>query len=378
MGNVPLRRSGVRLIHVVGARPNFMKIAPLMEAFGSESSFEQILVHTGQHYDESLSRVFFEQLGIPRPDVNLGIGSGSQAAQTARIMLAFEPLLLKAAPDLVIVVGDVNSTLACSLVAAKLGVAVAHVEAGLRSYDWTMPEEVNRVLTDRLSDLLFTTERAANDNLAREGIPSERVHFVGNLMIDTLLKHRKRATSLRTAQQYGMPVGQFVLATLHRPSNVDERETLSVVVDALSRIADHHPVLFPVHPRTTKSIEEFGLARGLGGVTVVEPLGYLEFIGLLAEAGVVLTDSGGIQEEATVLGIPCLTLRRNTERPVTVSEGTNRLVALDARAIAEAALAAVSIGNGKPHRMPEFWDGQAAKRIVKLVKGWARRRQQEE
>lgn len=366
-------KSSLRLVHVVGARPNFMKIAPLMEAFRSEPSFEQLLVHTGQHYDELLSRVFFDQLGIPRPDIDLGVGSASHAVQTGRIMLAFEPFLLETRPDLVIVVGDVNSTVACSLVAAKLGIPVAHVEAGLRSFDWTMPEEINRVLTDRLSDLLFTTERGANENLAREGIPTERVHFVGNVMIDTLLKHRDRAASLRMLEQYELPPRGFVLATLHRPSNVDAQESLAIVVDALARIAESHPVLFPVHPRTAESLERFGLKKRLGGARLVGPLGYLEFIGLLAEAGVVLTDSGGVQEETTVLGVPCLTLRPNTERPVTLFEGTNRLVALDPRAIAEAALAAAGSRNGRPHRLPELWDGQAAQRIVKAVGDWAQR-----
>jgi len=362
----------LRILHVAGARPNFMKIAPLMDAFRSEP-VKQILVHTGQHYDESLSRVFFDQLRMPRPDFDLEVGSGSHAVQTARIMLAFEPVLLETRPDLVFVVGDVNSTVACSLVAAKVGIRVAHVEAGLRSSDWTMPEEINRVLTDRLSDLLFTTERSANQNLAREGIPADRVHFVGNVMIDTLIKHRQRAMALRMPERYEVPPGRFALATLHRPSNVDAAEPLGAIVDALARIAQSVPVLFPVHPRTALNLERFDMSPRLGAVRVVPPMGYLEFIGLAAEAAVVLTDSGGVQEETTVLGVSCLTLRQNTERPVTVSEGTNRLVPLETAAIAEAAEQTVAERpNGKPRRLPELWDGNAARRIAAVVLDRAR------
>ena len=361
-------RSRLRLVHVAGARPNFVKIAPLMEAFRAEPSVAQILVHTGQHYDESLSRVFFDQLGIPRPDIHLGIGSGSHSVQTARIMLALEPVLLERRPDLLVVVGDVNSTVACSLVAVKLGIPVAHVEAGLRSFDWTMPEEINRVLTDRMSDLLFTTERSANENLAREGIPADRIYFVGNVMIDTLMKHRHRATALGMPERYELSPGRFALATLHRPSNVDAAEPLGVVVDALARIAKSVPVVFPVHPRTALNLERFNLKSRLGAVRVVPPVGYLEFIGLASQAAVVLTDSGGVQEETTVLGVPCLTLRRSTERPVTVEQGTNRLVSLETSAIAEAAeLAAADHSNGKPRRLPELWDGNAAQRVVAVV-----------
>lgn len=358
----------LRILHVAGARPNFIKIAPLLSAFRAYPNVEQILVHTGQHYDESLSKVFFDDLSIPRPDIDLEVRSGSHATQTARVMLAFEPVCLDWKPDLVIVVGDVNSTVACALVAAKLSIKIGHVEAGLRSFDWTMPEEINRVLTDRLSDLLFTTEESANENLRREGISADRIHFVGNVMIDTLLAHRDRALSLNVSKRFGLSPMSYALVTLHRPSNVDSAESLRVVVDGLTQIAAVAPVVFPVHPRTASKLDTFGLRQRLHDVVLLEPLGYLDFLGLMADAGVVLTDSGGVQEETTVLGVPCLTLRPNTERPVTITHGTNRLVRLDPMHIANAACEMIRNGNrAGDNRLPTLWDGSAAERIARIT-----------
>lgn len=358
----------MKILHVAGARPNFMKIAPLMKAFEGHPQVEQRLVHTGQHYDDQMSRVFFEELGLPRPDINLEIGSASHAVQTARIMMALEPLIPAEQPDLVLVVGDVNSTLAAALVCAKLHVPVAHVEAGLRSFDRTMPEEVNRVLTDRLSELLFVTERSAIENLRREGIPEERVHFVGNVMIDTLMSHLHRARELRVREALGLG-DPYVLVTLHRPSNVDDAERFGEIATALAALARQAQVVFPVHPRTLARLREFGLERGLSEVRLIEPLGYLDFLGLMDSAALVLTDSGGIQEETTVLGVPCLTVRESTERPVTVEQGTNRLVTILAKAIIAAALEALEVSRGE-HRLPELWDGKAAERIARVTRQW--------
>ena len=338
--------------------------------------FDQVLVHTGQHYDDKMSQVFFDDLHIPRPDVYLGVGSGRHAEQTAKVMLAFEPVVLEQKPDLVLVVGDVNSTLACALVATKAsfgkfrtGIPVAHVEAGLRSFDRTMPEEINRVLTDQIADLLFTTERDANDNLLREGVPEEKIHFVGNVMIDTLLQHKERALALDIPGEYGLEPGQYALLTLHRPSNVDVPEVLSGILDALAEIQARLPIIFPAHPRTVKRIQEFGLEEKLAAMLdlrVTEPLGYLEFLNLMANARLVLTDSGGIQEETTILGVPCLTLRENTERPVTVTQGTNTIVGCDPKRIVTEA-SAILDGKGKVGHVPELWDGQAARRIVQTL-----------
>jgi UDP-N-acetylglucosamine 2-epimerase (non-hydrolysing) len=348
-----------------------MKIAPIMaEMARHPDRFQQTLVHTGQHYDDEMSQVFFDDLDIPRPDVYLGVGSGSHAVQTAKVMLAFEPVLVEQKPGLVFVVGDVNSTLACTLVAAKLHVPVAHVEAGLRSFDRTMPEEINRVLTDQIADLLFTTERDANENLLREGVAEHKIHFVGNVMIDTLLRHKDRALALDVLEEYGVESGGFALLTLHRPSNVDVPEVLAGILDALEEIQARLPILFPAHPRTVKRIAEFGLKDRLAAMPdlqVLEPLGYLEFLNLMANARLVLTDSGGIQEETTILGVPCLTLRENTERPVTVTQGTNRIVGNDPERIVSEALAALD-GEGRAGRVPELWDGQAAERIVDVIR----------
>lgn len=370
----------MKVLHVVGARPNFMKIAPIMrEMTKCPREFDQVLVHTGQHYDDSMSKVFFEDLELPPPDVYLGVGSGSHAQQTASIMLAFEPVLEEWEPDLVLVVGDVNSTLACTLVASKAsfgklrtGIPVAHVEAGLRSFDRTMPEEINRVLTDQIADLLFTTERDANENLLHEGVAEERIHFVGNVMIDSLLRHKERALALDVLGEYGLEPQGFALLTLHRPSNVDVPEVLSGVLDALEQIQVRLPILFPAHPRTMKRVQAFGFEERLAtmpALRVTEPLGYLEFLNLMTNAQLVLTDSGGIQEETTILGVPCLTLRKNTERPVTVTQGTNTVVGCDPERIVAEALARLD-GKGKAGQVPELWDGQAASRIVEVVRGW--------
>ncbi|GBD32952.1 UDP-2,3-diacetamido-2,3-dideoxy-D-glucuronate 2-epimerase [bacterium HR33] len=360
----------MKIVHVVGARPNFVKISPIIRELNKHSDVVQKLVHTGQHYDETLSRVFFEELDIPTPDIELGVGSASQAVQTARIMMAFEPVCVEWKPDIVVVVGDVNSTVACALVAAKLGVRVAHVEAGLRSFDWSMPEEINRVVTDRLSDLLFTTERSANENLLREGIPPERIHFVGNVMIDTLFRYLPRARQRQLHCRLGLTPRRYAVVTLHRPSNVDSKAALELLLHAIQGIASQVPVVFPIHPRTRRRLEEFGIQSLPRSIRCVEPLGYLDFLSLLDQAGVVLTDSGGVQEETTALGVPCLTLRPNTERPVTVAEGTNRLVALAPEAIKEAVRSALALwenGSGPCQRLPELWDGRAAERIARVL-----------
>ena len=361
----------IQVLHVVGARPNFMKAAPIVREMAKYPlEFEQLLVHTGQHYDDEMSQVFFDDLGLPQPDVYLGVGSGSHAEQTAKVMLAFEPVLKEQKPDLVLVVGDVNSTLACALVCAKMDVPVAHVEAGLRSFDRTMPEEINRVLTDQIADLLFTTERDADENLRREGVTEEKIHFVGNVMIDTLLRHKERALALDVLGEYGLQPQGYALLTLHRPSNVDVPEVLSGILDALAEIQARLPILFPAHPRTVRRVREFGFEARLAAMPylrVTEPLGYLEFLNLMANARLVLTDSGGIQEETTILGVPCLTLRENTERPVTVTQGTNTVVGSDPQRIVAEALAILD-GKGKAGRVPELWDGKAAERIVAILR----------
>ncbi len=355
----------MKILNIVGARPNFMKIAPIVEEMNKAPELEHLLVHTGQHYDEGMSDVFFRDLGIPVPNVHLGVGSGSHAEQTARIMVEFEKVCLKEKPDLVNVVGDVNSTMACTIVAAKLLVPVAHVEAGLRSFDRAMPEEINRLVTDALADLLFTTSRDADENLKREGVDAARIHFVGNVMIDTLLKHREKAAAADVMSRFGMKKGGFALVTLHRPSNVDDPEVLKGILEALQEVSRTIPVLFPMHPRTTKRIAEFGLS--LDGITTAEPFGYLEFLCLTSNAGIVLTDSGGLQEETTILGIPCLTLRHNTERPVTITHGTNIMVGPDKKRILEA-VRRVTNGDWHPAGPPEYWDGRAAQRIVEVIR----------
>lgn len=362
----PEKTERLRILAVAGARPNFMKIAPLMTEFARRSDqFEPILVHTGQHYDKAMSDSFFRDLGIPEPDVNLGVGSGSHAEQTAQVLVKIEKLLLEREPHALLVVGDVNSTIAATLAAVKLHIPVAHVESGLRSGDRKMPEEINRVLTDSVSDWLFTTEPSAEKNLLREGIPPERIHFVGNVMIDTLLAHRERALKLDTVERLGLKPKAYAVLTLHRPSNVDSADQLRRLFEVLGRLNDEIPVVFPVHPRTANAIE-----KNLGGekpnLHLTDPLGYLDFLRLLTDAQMVLTDSGGIQEETTALGVPCLTLRDSTERPVTVTEGTNTIVGTDPNAI-EKAIHTLRTAESTEGRRPALWDGNAAARIVDIL-----------
>ncbi|HZW29640.1 MAG TPA: UDP-N-acetylglucosamine 2-epimerase (non-hydrolyzing) [Isosphaeraceae bacterium] len=355
----------MKLVVVAGARPNFMKIAPLMWEIQRRDGVAAYLVHTGQHYDERMSRLFFEELAIPRPDVDLGVGSASHAVQTAEVMKRFEPVVLEQRPDAVLVVGDVNSTIACALVAVKLGVPVAHVEAGLRSFDRTMPEEINRILTDAISQWLFVTERSGVENLRREGIPADRIFLTGNVMIDTLLACRELSRRSTIREDLHLAGREFGVLTLHRPANVDEPGVLGGILAAIGRIQRELPIVFPVHPRTRKALESQNLAA-LPGLIVTEPLGYLDFMKLLAEARLVLTDSGGIQEETTVLGVPCLTLRNNTERPVTIDQGTNRLVGLDPQRIVAAATRVLLEPPGAG-RVPDLWDGRAAARIIDVL-----------
>ena len=362
----------MRVILVAGARPNFMKVAPLMGALTNHGGFDCTLVHTGQHYDEALSRVFFDELGIPRPDIELSVGSGSHAEQTAQIMTKFDPVLSDLSPDLVVVVGDVNSTVACALTAVKRGIRVAHVEAGLRSFDRAMPEEINRLVTDAISDLLFVSEPSGMANLVAEGVPAGRCHFVGNVMIDTLLRHRERARERRAPGRFGVSPGGYAILTLHRPRNVDRPSVLAGILEAVCELSRELPVIFPVHPRTRKAIRSGGLEDRLAlapALRSVEPLGYLDFLGLMADAMAVLTDSGGIQEETTVLGVPCLTLRENTERPVTIEQGTNRLVGADPDRIL-AGCREILRCESSSGRIPDLWDGMAADRVVRILASW--------
>jgi UDP-N-acetylglucosamine 2-epimerase (non-hydrolysing) len=382
----------MKVVLVAGARPNFMKVAPIVDALKRYNSrdrekspqIDYFLVHTGQHYDNEMSESFFEQLNLPCPDIHLGVGSGTHAEQTAKIMIAFEKVCFRLRPDLVVVVGDVNSTMACAVVAAKLCIPVAHVEAGLRSFDRTMPEEINRVITDQISDLLFTTSADANQNLIREGIPEEKIYLVGNVMIDTLKKHLGAAKKSMILENLGLKkngkVRSYSLLTLHRPSNVDEPTVLAGIMDVLLELSSKVPIIFPMHPRTFKQMKKFNL---LGRIHYIEniqenridkfsllatpPLGYLDFLCLMSRARFVLTDSGGIQEETTILGIPCLTLRNNTERPVTVNEGTNFLTGNNPGRIKK--VAAKVMRSGVPRRkIPRYWDGKASERIVRILK----------
>ena len=372
---------GAPILCVVGARPNFMKIAPVIRALKNASpSVPVVLVHTGQHYDAQMNGQFFAQLGIPDPDINLEVGSASHAVQTAEIMQRFEPVLDRQQPAAVLVVGDVNSTVACALVAVKKGIAVIHVEAGLRSFDRTMPEEINRVVTDQLSDLLFITEQAARANLLREGIADSRIHFVGNVMIDTLRYNLKDAVpASSTLARYGVPgdwaQGGFAVLTLHRPSNVDDSSTLHRLLGSIREISRRLPVIFPMHPRTRSRIEEHGADSALDPQSVLQlpPIGYLEMLGLMRAARLVLTDSGGLQEETTALGIPCITLRDNTERPITVDQGTNTVVGRDPARILAVAEEILRTG-GKAGRTPELWDGRASERISAVLSDWLSRR----
>lgn len=354
-----------RILHVVGARPNFMKAAPLVHEIAKyPDKFNQLLVHTGQHYDVNMSQIFFEELELPEPDINLEVGSGSHTVQTAQVMLRFEPVLLEYKPDWVVVPGDVNSTLACTLVASKLGFKVAHVEAGLRSFDRTMPEEINRVVTDQLADLLFTPSRDGDENLIREGIPPEKICFVGNTMIDTLVRLLPKAKERWLELQERLGVENYVLVTLHRPSNVDDPVTLAETVTALVNISRQSQLIFPVHPRTRNHIANLNFSLSTSNLLLTEPLGYLDFLALQMNARLVITDSGGVQEETTYLGVPCLTVRANTERPVTITIGTNRLVTRQTLATESIKVLENPLQTGS---RPELWDGMTASRIVSAL-----------
>ena len=353
------------IITVVGARPNFVKMAPIIEEI-NRRRLPQWFVHTGQHYDERMSTVFFDELGMPQPDAYLGVGSGSHARQTARIMEAFEPVIREKRPGLVVVAGDVNSTLACALTASKMDVPVAHVEAGLRSFDRSMPEEINRVLTDHIADLLLVTEASGEANLLQEGIHPDRIRFTGNTMIDSLERHKKAALIRRPWERFGFTTGQYALATLHRPANVDSEDRLRDILGALERIGAEAPVLFPAHPRTKDRIESWQI--DLANVRMIHPLGYLDFLGLMASARVVLTDSGGVQEETTALGVPCITIRENTERPITIDLGSNHLAGVTRAGILAAY--AEALASGQAARRPPGWDGQAAGRVVDAIADW--------
>jgi len=359
----------MRILSVVGARPNFMKIAPIIKACRASKIIEPLLVHTGQHYDRRMSDLFFHQLGIPKPDINLEVGSASHAVQTAEIMKAFEPIVLKHKPEAVLVVGDVNSTIACGLVAVKLGIKLIHVEAGLRSFDHSMPEEINRVLTDSISDLLFCTEQSGVDNLIREGIPKEKVFLVGNVMIDTLLENKTRAEGSNILNQLNLNGNGYATLTLHRPANVDDPVVFGRILDALEVIQNDMPIIFPIHPRTRQNLKALGLDQRINdmlNLQLVEPLGYLDFLKLMSSARLALTDSGGIQEETTILKVPCLTLRKNTERPITVEIGSNQVVGTKTENIIGAYKKIIN-GNWRESQMPPLWNGNAAERIVSLL-----------
>ena len=357
----------MKIVSIVGTRPNFMKIAPLIDELKKHENIRHILVHTGQHYDAGMSKFFFDDLGIPKPDISLGVGFDSGQAQ--KMKQEIKKILIKEKPDLVIVVGDVNSTLAGAEAAHELDIKVAHVESGLRSFDNTMPEEINRIKTDKISDFLFTTEMSGNKNLADEGVDKNKIFFVGNVMIDTLLKHRQKSNKSKILAKLKLAKNNFAVLTLHRPSNVDNKKSLKYVLDILNEIQEKIKIVFPVHPRTMKNLKNFnllGYAKKQKNLILTEPLGYLDFMNLMINSKFVLTDSGGIQEETTVLGIPCITMRNNTERPVTVEQGTNILVSTNKSKIIHAANNLIKGTAFKP-KIPQFWDGKAAKRIVEII-----------
>jgi UDP-N-acetylglucosamine 2-epimerase (non-hydrolysing) len=361
----------MRILNVVGARPNFMKMAPLVRRL-EERGIEQILLHTGQHYDANMSKVFFEDLRMPEPDIYMGVGSGSHAEQTARVMIEFEKVCLERKPDLIVVVGDVNSTLACSIVGAKLWIPVAHVEAGLRSRDMKMPEEVNRIVTDRLSEILLTPSPDGDENLLAEGTPPERIHRVGNIMIDSLFANLERAENSGVLDAQGLAPEQFGVLTLHRPSNVDDPATLLRIMGKMHEISERLPIVFSCHPRTAERLKDLDAYRGMeerGDLRILPPLGYLDFLRLYSKSKVVFTDSGGLQEETTALRIPCVTIRENTERPITVTEGSNTVVGTDPEKIEAAARAALN-GRARECRIPDLWDGKTAVRIVEVFENW--------
>lgn len=359
----------MKILHVVGARPNFMKVAPIIRALEKKDKIQQILVHTGQHYDLNMSDIFFQQLGIPAPDINLEVGSGSHAVQTAQIMMRFEEVILKEKPDLVLVYGDINSTMAAALVCAKLGVKVGHVEAGLRSFDRTMPEEINRLLTDQIANLLFTPSVDGDENLLREGIPQEKIHLVGNVMIDTLVRLLPAAEAFwpKLSSELNVAERQYGLVTLHRPSNVDNLLVLSNILSVLGEISINLPIIFPIHPRTRARISEVGIKTKINDrLQLTDPIGYLNFLCLQQQAKLVITDSGGIQEETTALGVPCLTVRENTERPVTMTLGTNTLVGQD-MGLLKSEVERILEGSAKKGAIPPLWDGMASGRIAGII-----------
>lgn len=359
----------IKVISVVGARPNFMKVAPLHRAMVEHGGFQSMIVHTGQHYDAKMSDVFFEQLEMPRPDVYLGIGGGSHAVQTAKVMIAFEEIVIQEKPDYILVVGDVNSTLAASIVAAKCHIPVIHVEAGLRSFDREMPEEINRIVTDSISSLLFVTEDSGVQNLMQEGVSHEKVHMVGNVMIDSLIHFREKSKASSILSDLGLSPKDYILVTMHRPANVDTHEGLQEILHVLEKCSKFKDVVFAVHPRTLHNFDRFGLISPLKQIQnlhLIEPLGYLEFLNLMENAMALVTDSGGVQEETTFLGVPCLTLRDSTERPVTVDLGTNQLLPLSAHVVGEK-LQEVIDGNAKKGTIPPLWDGKTAQRIVRII-----------
>ncbi len=358
-----------RILNIVGARPNFMKMAPIHRLMLNSDNFQPRLVHTGQHYDTAMSKIFFDELGLPAPDAYLGVGSGSHAHQTAEVMKALEKIMLEERPDLVLVVGDVNSTLAASIVAAKLCIPIAHVEAGLRSGDRTMPEEINRILTDSIADLLFITEKSGVDNLKREGISTEKVFLVGNVMIDSLVMHLKKAQASIILEQLGVGERGYSLVTIHRPANVDDPENLQKILTAFNEIQKSIKIIFPIHPRTRKMIQTFGFQNQVDqmqNLKLIDPVGYFDFVRLMEKSRFVLTDSGGIQEETTFLKIPCLTLRENTERPITIEVGSNMLVGMNPEIIIQQSQQ-IMMGKWKKSQVPEYWDGHTAERIVQIL-----------
>jgi len=363
------QRTPIKVLNIVGARPNFMKIAPIHRLMEAAEGIEPVLVHTGQHYDKVMSKVFFKDLDLPEPKIYLGVGSGSHAQQTGAIMIELEKIMFETSPDLILVVGDVNSTMAAALVASKLSIPIAHVEAGLRSFDRSMPEEINRVVTDALADFLFVTEESGRRNLLNEGVREEKIYLVGNVMIDSLLQFQQKATNSKVHSELHLDNQPFALLTLHRPSNVDNRANFTNILNALERIEKEISIIFPIHPRSRKMIEQFNFSAKIEQMTnlkLIDPIGYLDFLHLMQNAKFVLSDSGGIQEETTVLGIPCLTLRENTERPVTVELGTNRIVGMDTDKIVTESLKVLS-GQSKKGEIPPLWDGNAAQRIVNII-----------
>jgi UDP-N-acetylglucosamine 2-epimerase (non-hydrolysing) len=363
----------MKIISVVGARPNFMKVAPIHKAFeelkkkNKELKIDHLICHTGQHYDEKMSEIFFDELELPKPDFYLGVGSGTHAEQTAKVMIEFEKVLINEKPDLIIVVGDVNSTAACSIVAVKMGIKIAHVEAGLRSCDRTMPEEINRLLTDQIADYLFVTEKSGIENLKREGVSDNKIFFVGNVMIDSLVHYLPKSEKSNIRSELNIDTEKFVLITLHRPANVDSRDFLKELVSFLNDLAARRPIIFPIHPRTSKNLKKYNIAHLLSkNVHLTEPIGYIDFLCLTKNAELIITDSGGIQEESTYLGVQCITVRDNTERPITVEVGTNQLIGTDLGKVKRTALEVLE-GKTKNGSIPELWDGHAAERIAAVL-----------